>query len=86
VRDDETDEGFGEGRGGCVAHESRAGWEFMEVRYYVEGGEARAFGVEGDDGVDEGLFGFRGGEGARWVVDLPERHGGLEVFVGSGPV
>lgn len=73
VVDGEADE---RSRSGWVlaANKDVAGREGDEVHHDVEGGEVSKGGVEGRDGVGEGLLGGGRGEGPLGVVDEPERH------------
>lgn len=74
VVDDEADE-RSRSRWDLASYKDVAGREGDEVYHDVESGEASG-GVEGGDGVDEGLLGGGGGEDALGVVNEPEGHFG----------
>jgi hypothetical protein len=57
-----------------AANVIRRRFDGLEEDVYVESWEARGAGIDICYCGCEGLFGGGGGEGARWVVDYPERH------------
>jgi hypothetical protein len=63
-------------RGTCYAPDIvRRRFDGLEEDIYIECWKTCGAGVDLCYGSCEGLFGGGGGEGARWVIDYPERHG-----------